>query len=112
MPSTYPTSLDSFATNRTDASAMATTHPGDHNDENDAINKIEAELGTTPSGSFTTVRERLEAIQAGVGTGSFTITGDATDLVIDVDATTFNEFLNVFATLLRKLDAAGIVDVT
>jgi len=42
MASTYPGTLDALATNRTDATAMATTHALDHNNENDAINKIEA----------------------------------------------------------------------
>ena len=38
---------------------MATTHKDDHNNANDAINKIEAELGVTPSGAAATVAERL-----------------------------------------------------
>jgi hypothetical protein len=61
MPSTYPTTLDAFATTRADADATATTHPADHNNANDAINKIEAELGTDPSGSFTDVKTRLNS---------------------------------------------------
>ena len=62
MASTYPGTLDAFATNRTDATTMATTHALDHNNENDAINKIEAELGIAPSGSFSTVLARLDAL--------------------------------------------------
>jgi len=45
MASTYPTTLDSFATTRADGTPQATTHPGDHDNENDAINKIEAFIG-------------------------------------------------------------------
>jgi hypothetical protein len=59
MASTYPSTLDAFATNRTDATAMATTHAADHNNENDAINKIEAELGINPKDTYATVAARL-----------------------------------------------------
>lgn len=62
MASTYPATLDAFATNRTDATVMATTHALDHNNENDAINKIEAELGINPSGSYSTVLARLDGL--------------------------------------------------
>lgn len=61
MASSYPTGLDSFATSRADSTTMATTHKDDHNNANDAINKIEAELGIAPSGGFTTVKARLDA---------------------------------------------------
>lgn len=71
MASGYPTSLDSLATTRqddTDAKSgadlgLSTTtgvHAQDHNDLADAVNKIEAELGTAPSNSSATVRERFE----------------------------------------------------
>jgi hypothetical protein len=62
MPSTYPTSLDSLSTTSANATPSENTHPALHNDANDAINKIEAELGTIPSGSRTTVKERLEDV--------------------------------------------------
>lgn len=41
---------------------MATTHKDDHNNANDAINKIEAELGIAPSGAAATVTARLDDI--------------------------------------------------
>jgi len=44
MASNFPNAIDAFATNRSDATPMATTHASDHNNENDAINKIEAFL--------------------------------------------------------------------
>jgi hypothetical protein len=62
MASTYPGTLDSFATNSTDSTPSATTHPALHNDANDAINKVEAELGTNPSGTYATVLARLDAL--------------------------------------------------
>jgi inosine-uridine nucleoside N-ribohydrolase len=44
MPSTFPTTLDSWPTDRADGTAKATTHKDDHNNANDAINKIEQQL--------------------------------------------------------------------
>jgi hypothetical protein len=61
MASTYPNTLDAFATNRSNTTVTDTTHPGDHNNANDAINKIEAELGITPKGTFSDVAARLAA---------------------------------------------------
>lgn len=55
MPSTYPATLDAFATTRADSTANATTQAADHNNYADAINKIEAELGVNPSGAYATV---------------------------------------------------------
>lgn len=62
MASTYPTTLDSLSTSSADSTPSATNHPALHNDANDAINKIEAELGTTPSASHSTVKDRLAAM--------------------------------------------------
>lgn len=64
MPSSYPGALDTFPTNRADATATATNHKNDHNDAFDAINKIEAELGIDPAGSEATVAARLAALEA------------------------------------------------
>lgn len=61
MSSTYPTTLDSLVTTRADSDATATNHVADHNDANDAINKIEAELGVLPKGTFSNVVGRLNA---------------------------------------------------
>ncbi len=60
MTSVYPGGLDSFETNRTDATVMASVQKSDHNNYADAINKIEATLGVDPQGSFGTVVERLD----------------------------------------------------
>lgn len=61
MASGYPGSLDSLATNKADATTTATDHPNHHNDVADAINKIEAELGVGPKGTFADVAGRLAA---------------------------------------------------
>lgn len=65
MASTFPVTLDSFPTNRTDATTMATNHAGDHNNENDAINKIEAFLVpsvNTRTASYTLVLSDLSVV--------------------------------------------------
>lgn len=62
MASAYPGGLDSFATNKADATTTPTDHPTHHNDLADAVNKIEAELGVDPAGSAATVVARLNAI--------------------------------------------------
>ncbi|HWT24546.1 MAG TPA: hypothetical protein VN213_13655 [Solirubrobacteraceae bacterium] len=61
MASAYPGALDSLATNKADATAAPTDHPAHHNDLADAVNKIETELGTNPSGSAADVKTRLDA---------------------------------------------------
>ena len=66
MASTYPGSLDSFATNRSDATVLPTTHAADHNNVNDALNKIEAELGVNPSASYASVNARVVAMEEAV----------------------------------------------
>ena len=67
MASNYPGSLDSFDTiasdKKTSDSVGGRTHRAMHNDLGDAIEAIETELGTTPSGSYATVKARFEAIE-------------------------------------------------
>lgn len=66
MASGYPTTLDSLPTDNTNGTPSENTHPALHNDANDAINKIEGELGTSPSGSHATVAARLGWMDATV----------------------------------------------
>lgn len=56
MASTYPTILDSFVTSRSTGQVIAASTDNDHSD---AINKVEAELGTNPSGADATVAARF-----------------------------------------------------
>ena len=67
MASNYPGSLDSFDTiasdKKTSDSVGGRTHRQMHNDLGDAIEAVQAELGTTPSGSYDTVKARFEAIE-------------------------------------------------
>jgi hypothetical protein len=67
VASNYPGSLDSFDTiasdKKTSDSVGGRTHRDMHNDLGDAIEAVQAELGTTPSGSYATVKARFEAIE-------------------------------------------------
>jgi len=108
MASVYPTGLDAFSTGRTNATVMTTTHPADHNDANDALNKIEAELGINPSGTQATVVARLDLLNP-AAPSAYTLTGVNTDRAINTDLTTLNELLNVVGTLITDLQARGIV---
>lgn len=62
MPSAYPGALDSLPTSSANDTASLDTHPALHNDANAAINAVQTELGTTPSGTRSTVKARLESI--------------------------------------------------
>jgi hypothetical protein len=61
VASNYPTALDSFSTAHI---AGETIQAGTDNDQADALNKIEAELGVKPSGTSATVKARLDATDA------------------------------------------------
>ena len=69
MASSYPGSADSFTTiasdKKTSDSVGGRTHRDMHNDLGDAIEAVQGELGTDPSGSYATVKARLEAIEGG-----------------------------------------------
>lgn len=97
MASSYPGGLDAFSTARVDGTGMATTHAGDHNNANDAINKIEAELGINPSAAYSTVLARLDAL--GTIVPATTQSGTTYTLAL-ADAGTVVEFTNAGAVAL------------
>jgi hypothetical protein len=65
VASSYPGSLDSFSTSHTTGQTIAASTDNDHAS---AINAIEAELGTTPSGSESTVAARFTAVESAATT--------------------------------------------
>lgn len=69
-PSAYPGALDAFPTDRVNATPTAGTHPADHNDVNDAVNKIEAQLRTNAGevGAFAAVLQ-ADTTDPNLGTG-------------------------------------------
>ncbi len=81
MASSYPGALDTIGT-------MAT-----HNDLGDAIEAVQAELGTDPAGTADTVTLRLAGIQAGTSVTGTRGTGNT----------------DILAAVLTILDAAGII---
>jgi hypothetical protein len=70
MASNYPGSLDSFSTTHAD-DVGEIIHASTVNDLADGVNKIEAELGTDPSDTYTDVATRLDAIDASIPTTFF-----------------------------------------
>lgn len=122
MASGYPASIDSLATNKTDATAMATDHAGHHNDLADAVNKIETELGTNPKGSSATVKARLDTLATKASptfTGVVTVaagTAAAPSIVPtgDTDTGIFAPAANTLAisnggTERLRIDSAGLI---
>lgn len=77
MASAYPSSIDNFVTNHV---VGETILPTTDNDQADALNKIELELGTDPSGASATVKARLDGMPTLAGdnalTGRQTVTRD------------------------------------
>jgi hypothetical protein len=67
MASSYPSGLDSFSTSHTDNTGEV-IHAATVNDLADAINKIEAELGTLPKGAAASVAAKLNALYYGIVT--------------------------------------------
>lgn len=61
MASNYPSGLDTFNTGHQD-SVGEIVHASDVNNLADAVNKVEAELGTNPKGSFASVSAKLGAL--------------------------------------------------
>lgn len=70
MATNYPGSLDDFATtspsNLGDDDSKGRTHSERHNDMESAMEAVQAELGTDPSGGAATVKARLEAAERGL----------------------------------------------
>ena len=69
MATGYPSSIDDFSeigpSAKRDDAVGGRTHRQFHNDTGDAIEAVQAELGTHPSGDATTVAERLTGIESG-----------------------------------------------
>lgn len=81
MPSGYPTSIDSFD-DPTPSTVLGSTteslkHATQHATHNDAIEKIQTELGVNPSGTSDTVAARLTSIESSITTAASTVSGNA-----------------------------------
>jgi hypothetical protein len=111
MASTYPTTLDTWVTNYTDATTSAATHATIHNNINDAVNKIEAELGTLPKGSFTNIANRLNARltcrKTADTTNTTTTLANVTDMVLPVATTALDYYFEFY--VVWTTNTAGTV---
>ena len=77
MATNYPGGLDSL-TNPSSGDALdSPSHAGQHTNANDAIEAIETELGTDPSGGSATVKARFEVIEANDWVTAARIAADA-----------------------------------
>lgn len=73
MATAYPGALDDF-TNPTASDTLNSNtvpHATQHADANDAIEAIEATLGTNPEGGEATVSDRIGALETGLGLSPF-----------------------------------------
>ena len=95
MASTYPATLDTFAVDKSDdidsksgadlgVSATTGDHATHHNNLADAVNKIEAELGVDPAGTFASVAVRIAARQTCRKSGDQTFTTQTPANVTDM----------------------------
>lgn len=101
MTSAFPAGLDALATGLSNATLSFDTHPALHNDVNDAVNKIEAELGILPKGSFASVKARLDSL--GFRANVISI-ADAPYNVVPNTATNYS---TQFTTAISDINAAG-----
>ncbi len=62
----YPSAIPTLTDPTTSSKLNSPSHAGLHADANAEIIAIATELGTTPSGSYSTVKDRLEAIEAAI----------------------------------------------
>jgi len=70
VATSYPGALDDFADPTPTSRQNAPSHAGQHKNVNDAIEAVEAALGTDPSGTESTVKARLEKIEDGTRLGT------------------------------------------
>lgn len=95
MATAYPSNLDNF-TNPTSSDTLdsaSVPHATQHANANDAIEAIEAELGTNPKGSSATVKARLDSLdttvaaKASLASPTFTGTPASTTAAADTNTT-------------------------
>jgi hypothetical protein len=118
MGTSYPGALDEFTNPQADDGMNLPSHAAQHANANDAIAAIQAELGTNPSGSYDTVKDRLAALAGGgggggVGGGLALITSDvftavsSLSLPDDVFSTDYDDYKLLFVP--TAYSAAGAV---
>lgn len=117
MATNYPASLDAFDSIASDKKTSdvvgGRTHRDMHNDLGDAIEAVQAELGTDPAGTFSTVKARLNQLVAyAAKTSAYTAT--VADHTLNVTSGTFTLDLPAASTctgqsLRVKNSGTGVV---
>ena len=97
MATNYPGSIDSLTNPSAGDALTSPSHSAQHANANDAIESVQTELGTNPSGSDATVAARLTAIEAGTNLA----TGAVTSAKI-ADGTIVNDDINASAAIARS----------
>ncbi len=77
MATNYPGAVDSLTNPGAGDALTSPSHSAQHANANDAIEAVQTELGTDPSGSAATVKARFEAIEANDWVTSARIAADA-----------------------------------
>jgi len=65
MATNYPSSLDALTNPTAGDSLTSPSHAAQHANVNDAVEAVQAELGTLPKGSAASVKARLEGVENG-----------------------------------------------
>ena len=102
MATNYPGAVDSFTNPSPSEPMNAPSHAGQHANANDAVEAIETELGTNPSGSAATVKARLDGIEDGTRLGANSV--GATQIA--------NDSVDTAAIQSKAVTAAKIADDT
>lgn len=63
MASNYPTSLDALPNPTSGNTMLSPSHSTQHSNANDAIEAVQATLGTNPQGGSATVKDRIAAAE-------------------------------------------------
>lgn len=77
----YPTQLDNNSTLPAFVDLKTPVRAEEGNRLREAILAIQGELGILPSGTYTTVRARLDALEAGGGAGSVSVSKNGTTII-------------------------------
>lgn len=100
MTTSYPAALDSYtnptATDELDDEIGTRTHSEFHADNNDAIEAIQAELGTDPKGAAASVKARIAATETVANAALPSATAATTYQPLDSDLTTLAANITAF----------------
>jgi len=102
MTTNYPGAVDSLTNPAAGDALNSPSHAAQHANANDAIEAVQTELGTTPSGSESTVAARLDKIEDGTRLGANSV--GATQIA--------NDSVDTAAIQSKAVTAAKIADDT